>query len=665
MKIRNYALHIMLLTFVFSASAYAVDTGSRKTTLDIRLKQGFSAAYDLDNQSTTNGPANFLVEAKGSYRPSRRLTFVADFWLRGDWAPSFDSISSSGMHDPTDVAPGSLSNFNRRLPFELNTNGCTGSVINSPVDTFCSDSNSIRQFNNSDDIIRELSVKYRDNKNRFTVKVGKFQRGWGQSDGLRLLDIIHAQDLRERFAFRDSDELRIPQFMISADFNFNKLGIAKPFEAMGMKRPVLEINISPEVRHSEFVINNPNPSDRSSGGIFGLPFPNVIDPVSGAGFVGFGFDIRDNEADHWGFDDAEYSARLKFDSLGGQFTLNAFYGMQDLPTVTLEGGTFIVGNGFNNIDASVAQVPLTAADVETVVHGAPGFLGPVGVGGALPTGGYLSYLRGIAGVGPLVESPLTTLSGGGCADALQPGFGAGLACSINGIVNLDYKHRQKVIGFSFARDMNQFKFGPKQTSAAMRIETAFEFGKYYNRSVLNPGSTGNLNTPLGVATLPLNGITEFGSPALAVTADKAITKGNVLSTMIGFDYPLWVPGWDTQEKSIFTSFQFFNIHSFAADKGLLQQAPYAFDTVSEDQQFVTFLWSAPVHQQRLVFEGLFIEDFGNNGTFYRQRVDFNYFGPRWRPRLEWMHFGGNGGENAPIGILDKSDFVELSITFQF
>lgn len=663
----KHILNLLLLitaTFVIAGQTYAVNLKSKDWTLNGRLKQGGSMLYDLENQGTINGPTNYLAEVKTSWRPNRKWTFIGNFWLRGDWAPGMDTIRSSGMHDPTDVAPGSLSNFNRRLPYRLNTSNCSGSAVNSTMDTFCASSKGIRHFDSADEIIRELSLKYRDRKNRFTVKIGKFQRGWGQSDGLRLLDVLHAQDLRERFAFRDSDELRIPAFMVAADFNFRKLGISKPFEALGMKRPVLEVNIVPEVRHSEFVVNNPNPSDPSSGGIFGLPFPDVIDPVSGAGFVGFGFDLRDKEADHWGFDDAEYSARLKFDSLGGQFTINGFYGMQDLPTITLEGGTFIVGNGFNNIDAAIATVPLAATDVETVVHGAPGFLGP-SVGGVFPTGGYLAYLRGIAGMGPLVESPLTTLSMGGCADPLQPGLGAGLPCSINGIVNLDYQHRQKLIGFSFARDMSEFKFGPKQTSPAMRLEVAYEFDKYYNRSHMNPGAVGNLNTPFGVLPLPLNNRDEAGSPALAATEDKTITRSDVLSTMIGFDYPLWVPGWDTQEKSVFTSFQFFNIHTFDAGDGLLQQAPYAFDTVSKDHQYITFLWQSPLFNQRLVLEGLYIRDFDNKGHYYRQRIDFNFFGKRWRPRLEWMHFDGNGGENAPIGLLDNSDFVELSLTFQF
>ena len=72
----------------------------------------------------------------------------------------------------------------------------------------------------------------------------------------------------------------------------------------------------------------------------------------------------------------------------------------------------------------------------------------------------------------------------------------------------------------------------------MRIELAYEFDKYFNRSHMNPGAVGNLNTPFGVLPLPLNNRDETGSPALAATEDKTITRSDVLSTMVGFDYPL-------------------------------------------------------------------------------------------------------------------------------
>lgn len=612
---KNYKsyLYVAMMSMCVSNFALAVDTGNRKTTLDVRLKQGFSAAYDVPGQ-TTNGPANYLMEIKGSYRPNRSFTFVGDLWLRGDWAPSLDHL-----RDPDGIPDPSSAGFASNLPYTLNTkeSECLGNT----TEPNCSDSNEIRSFNDLDEVIREFSVKYRGKGNSYTLKMGKFQRGWGQSDGLRLMDILHAQDLRERFAFRDSDELRIPSWMISADFNLKKTGIAKAFESIGISRPVFEFNFVPEVQHSKFIINNPTGHSPSSGGLFGLPFPNLVDKASGNHLVGIGANLTDVEAKKYSFSDAEYSARLKFETLGGQATINGFYGMQDLPLVKLTGANVLLGNSFGNEAAATTVIPVGLTTPNAALGGLTTLTAIHNV--------YLPTLR--TGANP---------------------FGAALpaGASVNPNFDLDYDYRQQVLGFSFARDMNEFKFGPKKTSPAMRFEFSYEFDKPFNRSRPWNRTTGAFETG--------------GAAALVVHPDDAITESDVLSTMIGFDYPLWIPGWDSQEKSIFTSVQLFNIHTFDADEGLLTQAPYDAE-VAKDQQFATLLWSAPLHQQRLVMEGLLIRDFNNQGTFYRQRVDFNYFGKNWRPRLEWMHFGGNGEQNAPLGVLDTSDIVEMSVTYQF
>ena len=634
-------LHAISL-FLITNSVYAFSGWSGKDwAIHGRIKQGSSILYDLPNNGATTGPTNTTAEVKVSIRPSRNWTIIANAWWRGDLAPAIgdDFDTGLGLQDPASLG------FNGRLPFRLHTDSCNGNL----ADPFCSPSDQIRRFDSFDEVMRELSVKYRDSKNRFTVKAGKFQRGWGQSDGLRLLDVLHAQDLRERFAFRDSDELRIPTWMVSMDFNFRKLGIAKPFEMLGMKRPTLEFNITPESSHSLFVVNNPTPSDNSSGGAFGLPFPQLRDPVSGFGLVGIGANLRNRKPKSFSIDDAEYSLRLKFDALGGQFTLNAFYGMQDLPVVKFTGANLVVGDALNYEARAAAVVPLDLATSVGAIHA--------------PPGGYLTWLRSAAAGAPIPFptsagglAPLNVLSGGAlpnCADPIDPlglATAADLPCSINANFDLDYDNRQTLLGVSFARDLGEFKFGPKRTSPTLRLEVAHEFGKKYNRSV--------------AADPFIPGATVSGSNALVIAPSSAIADSNVLSTMIGFDYPLWVPGWESQQKSIFTSAQFFNIHTFDADKGLLQQAPYGFDTVPEDHQYITFLWSMPIINERLIFEGLFIRDFDNKGTFYRQRVDFQFFGNNWRPRLEWMFFDGEG-ENAPVGILDRSDFVELSITYQF
>lgn len=615
-----------------SLPAMALDTGVAGLTFDGRLRQGYSVAYDLDGQGNQNGPANYVAEVKSSYTPNRDLTFIGNLWLRGDWSPHWDDIEvkRGGLTNPASAG------FRQNFPMMLHRKNC-----NSETGQFCASTSELKTLDKAEEVIRELSVKYRDPGNRFSVKFGKFQRGWGQSDGLRLLDILHAQDLRERFAFKDSDELRIPALMLATDFNFTELGMAGPFEALGMHRPTLEFNIVPEVFHSKFIINNPTPTDRSSGGIFGLPWPVLSESKGGFGLVGIGANLREKTPKNISLEDAEYSLRLKFETLGGEGTINLFYGQQDLPVVKLVSADFIGNSAYNNPNAPGAFMLQAPYGPPFTTFGLTPLQATMFVGHGL----YLPSLRG--GGQPI-----------GPGGALCPVFGT-VDCSVTFNFDLDYDYRQKVVGFSFARDLSDtMSFGPKNTSPAIRLEAAYEFDKPFNRYVtIMDGST--IPFPFTLPVYP-----ESGGPSLTVHPKDAITKSDVLSTMFGFDYPLWIPGWETQQKSIFTSFQFFNIYTKDADDRLLAQAPYSYTEVEKNQQYTTFLWNAPIMGERLVLEGLLIKDLDNRGYFYRQRVDFQFWGNKWRPRLEWMHFDGER-ESAPYGIFRNSDFVELSLTYQF
>jgi len=418
MKLDKIRIGLLSLCAFAGSSAFALDTGIKGFNVSGRVMQGYSVLYDLDQGGTEEGPANYIGEINFSFRPDRSLTFIGNFWIRGMW------------NDPDWVEPeGGLKNLLGGPPF--------------PSGSF--------QHGTS----RELSVKYRDKKGRFTTKIGKFQRGWGQSDGLRLLDIVNPQDLRSRFVFQDADETRIPLWMISTDFNFKKMGISKPFEAIGMNRTVLELNIAPEIRHSAIVVNNPTPGGRSDGGHFGLPWPNLADEgfdhQSGLGAVGFGAVLSDNEKDDFEWSDPEVSMRLKFDTLGGTATINGFYGYQDLPLVLMQGGTFHVGTGVNDPKSAAANVAITHDELKGAIW-APSFTGAPPAEGE--PSGYLQYLRGAAGKGPLTTSPLTFLSGGACNDPVNNPGGAGLECSVTANLDLDYTFRQKVVGFSFTRDLS-------------------------------------------------------------------------------------------------------------------------------------------------------------------------------------------------------------------
>lgn len=580
-----------------------------------RLKQGVSLAYDFGENGDQVGPANFIAEIKASYSPNRKWSFNADVWLRGDWYPDLGgNLVGGGIQDFT--SPG----FNDQFGFRLNQ-PATGQ-LQAP---FGADAHQIRFLDNfNDDMLRELSVKYRDPAGRFSMKIGKFQRGWGQSDGLRLLDILNPQDLRERFILRDADELRIPAWMATFDLNLERSGLSAPFEAIGLSRTKLEFVFTPEVRHSNFVINNPTPSDVASGGIFAFPFPRFFDPVSQFGLPFIGANLSEITPDKFSVKDAEYAVSFSFEALGAEWSVKGFYGQQDLPVVVLNGADLVIGSALHDPSQAAAVV---AFDRNTAI------------GATHAPGQYLDFVRGVADGSPI---PFF-LAPAGCIDPLQ-----GMPnCSLTFDFALDYDHRQKVVGMSFTREIGELKLGPKNVSPVIRAEFSYEFDKPFNVS--------QAMTPFGTVAQ--------GTGALVLDPSVAIVKRDQWQAMLGVDYFLWVPFWKGQEKSIFVSVQFFNIHT-QNSANLMQQAPYVSAEVFRNQNFLTFLWNMGLDKQRLIIEGLFIRDVDNKGTAYRQRVDFNYFGDKFRPRLEWIHVTGQN-EAGPLGLIKNSDIIEMSLTYQF
>ena len=588
-----------------------------------RVKQGFALAYDLPDQVAGLGPSNFLAETSLSATPTDNILLSGRFWIRGDWYPRIgDDITVGGIQNFT--APPFTSEFGYNLRGGNGINNYPG--LPAPFGNNSKQIECLCNFN--DDIIRDLSIKYTDPKRRYSIKVGKFQVGWGQSDGIRLLDVLNAQDLRERSVLRDAEDLRIPAWTVATKLKLWKLGMGKPFEAVGMKRPSLEFVFIPEVYHSRFIVNNPTPSNSTSGGLFGFPFPELRDPVSGLGMPFIGANLSEKTPSDFSFSDAEFALRLGFEALGAQWTLNGFYGQQDVPVVEFTGLDVVVGNAFSDPSQAVATVPLTLAESVGAIHG---------------PGGYMDFLRSLTTAPGTVAFPLTAF-GFDCADPLT---GAPPDCSVNGNFDLNYDYRQKMVGFSMTRDMMELKFGRKDVSPVLRVEMTYEFDKPFNSNLV----------PTGFGSL------ESGTPALTTDPAVAIVERDVWSTMIGVDYFLWVPFWESQRKSIFTSLQFFNIRTEDADN-LLAQAPYAFVGVPTNHNYLTFLWNLELMEERLFIEGLSIWDFENDGFIHRQRIDFNFFGNNIRPRFEWITASGDRG-SVPAGLLRNSDIVELSLTVQF
>lgn len=596
---------VSMTTLLFVAPAYAEDFW-----FGGRLKAGTGTHFDRLDDSSGQGPAQFVLELQAEWSPNDNVTVIGDVWLRGD---RFYELDDGAFRAPA------LQNFTSpqsafRDRFSMSTSANGTYALPDPFGASGKELELLDDFD--DEILRELSIRFTNDDGSLAVKIGKFQRGWGQADGLRLLDILNAQDLRQRTLLADTDEIRIPAWTIALTTEISN-------------NVSLELIYIPEVRHSEFVINNPTPNSQTSGGGFGFPFPQIVEGQTGFGMPLLGAHLTEREVEDW--KNEEIAARLKFSAFGGEMTLNVFHGYQDLPVVVNTGSTLHIGSFINDPAASVANVPLGL---------------PTTIGAIHAPGQYVDFLQSLAGgTAAPGDFPLIPF---GCLDILNPGAG-GLPCSVTADFELDYTERQKTVGFSFTRDMSEFKFGPKKVSPVLRLEATYESDKAFNRQVIDdpfiPGQVAK------------------GTPALIGTKADTVTHRDQISTLIGFDYNLWLSGWKSQRSSIFVTTQFFNIHT-KDHKNLMFQAPYALLDVDENQQYFTQTYTVGLRNDNVILDGLAVWDLSKDGFAYRQRITFSAMGNQLIPRIEIGIFDGKTEEGL-LALYKDSDYAEFSLTYQF
>ena len=596
---------VSMTTLLFVAPAYAEDFW-----FGGRLKAGTGTHFDRLDDSSGQGPAQFVLELQAEWSPNDNVTVIGDLWLRGDRFYELDDGEYRAPALQNFTSPQSA--FRDRFSMSTSTNGTYALP-----DPFGASGKELKLLDDFDDeVLRELSIRFTNDEGSVAVKVGKFQRGWGQADGLRLLDILNAQDLRQRTLLADTDEIRIPAWTIALTTEISN-------------NVSLELIYIPEVRHSEFVINNPTPNSQTSGGGFGFPFPQIVEGQTGFGMPLLGAHLTEREVEDW--KNEEIAARLKFSAFGGEMTLNLFHGYQDLPVVVNTGSTLHIGSFINDPAASVANVPLDL---------------PTTIGAIHAPGPYVDFLQSLAGgTAAPGDFPLIPF---GCLDILNPGAG-GLPCSVTADFELDYTESQKTVGFSFTRDMSEFKFGPKKVSPVLRLEATYESDKAFNRQVIDdpfiPGQVAK------------------GTPALIGTKADTVTHRDQISTLIGFDYNLWLSGWKSQRSSIFVTSQFFNIHT-KDHEDLMFQAPYALLDVDENQQYFTQTYTVGLRNDNVILDGLAVWDLSKDGFAYRQRITFSAMGNQLIPRIEIGIFDGKTEEGL-LALYKDSDYAEFSLTYQF
>jgi hypothetical protein len=183
-----------------------------------------------------------------------------------------------------------------------------------------------------DDIVRELYATY--TTDTFQIRVGRQQIGWGEADGLRVMDVINPLDLR-RGPFYDTQgysQVRIPKWLIKTELYPGSIGSVSDIALQlvlnpGDNREQLQLQL-PEYVDAHILgwntalgANSPyygqdSVSIPNSAGAWGVQTPNYhVAPFQ------FNFHERDDS-----FDNAEYGARLAFNVSGTSMTLNYWNG---------------------------------------------------------------------------------------------------------------------------------------------------------------------------------------------------------------------------------------------------------------------------------------------------------------------------------------------------
>ena len=461
-------------------------------------------------------------------------------------------------------------------------------------------------------IFREAYLQYTNPL--VQVRFGQQIVGWGESDGLRLMDVINPLDLtRQAILFDEGYELtRIPETMLRFVVTPGALvlGNKRVFSSWSFEGIVapqiatVRVHLAPDGRYG-------GTGNAGAGGIWSAPpvdyndrieLLNFTGPLLGSTFgtvCGFLPDNRiyahDGNQPHYQWDDPLLAARITGDFPSGRLTFNYAQRvgtLSDLPTISIDALT---------------------ADLSALPAPRPGF--------------------------PNDECPI------GVANARLD-------------TSLHYRRRH-IVGTTLNYDLGDYVTAPSMmggTSPVLRVELAYNLRQPFN-------STQRVKSELSDTDLVLPPGLDFQADATPTAYPNFHQRADYLQYMVGFDWPLRVDFLNPTQE-LFNSFQVFHFKPFADDKLSLQ--PYKRFVLRENQFYVSFLTFTSYWNRRFIPQLLIAADLNAQSFGMKPKMQHE-IGDHWR--IEWGLFYFNRGHRPPtasiFGLWDRRTDIYMRLTYQF
>jgi hypothetical protein len=579
--ILSMALLLMFFSFAFPAVAQIYNVGGKEVTFDGFFRQEFLFNTNDNSRYNTN-----QTGLNGAYQ----------MWLADANVQWNDCLEFRGIFRMWgDLAYYMLKNNNHFQHFYA------GSERQLAWDT------------NWDQIVRELYFTYA--RDKFLLRVGRQQIGWGEADGLRVMDIINPLDARRMFQFYDTEgyeEVRIPKLMIKAEFypgNFWKFydnavelywnpgdipsfGDLLPPHLDAQNRPYAEWQDKYNFPFPPGAGSFQWPTDMGNHwGAWAPPTPSAPVPVR-----------LNTKEKAFTISNSEYGARIKLNIKDTFITLNYWRGWD-------ASDHEIIKSHKDNL-----QLGPGGPTVRTVLHPEPG-------------------LWNSPHAGDLPNFPMVAWF-----DKVQP--------------------RIQVVGFTLSREL--FGVGPlfcQVANPVLRMEGLYSINQTFN-------------TEETVYTL--GGVGPPGTLFKTVKRDQ-------IRYMVGFDWSMQIPWNPKKATFVSGQFfHIYTRGNQFGDKNLLQLAPYDWFW-PKNQYYMTLLMRTEYMNERVCPSMLYVQDFHTRSGWIKSKLDFkigNHWRPqigylfimanqnnsRWLPGGSPFQVRDN---QESFGLFANQDTAWLRIQYQF